>query len=161
MKNYIIRYGLLAGLVLMVLSWLNWFTIARFLGYNASEFFGYFSMFVGLMAIPLGIKYFKEQINDGKVSFGSAFQVGMGITAIASIIMFLHSAFFFFVQGDAFLTWYEASMSPEEWEVAQAQMATMGDSFMSPWFQGLVMLLTVLLMGLIISLLASLVMKKN
>ena len=161
MKNYVIRYGLIAGLVLTILSWLNWFIVARFLGYNPSQFFGYLSMFIGLLAVPLGIKYYKEQINEGKVSFGKAFQIGMGITAIASIIMFLHSAFFFYVQGDAFLEWYEKSMSVGEWEVAQAQMATMGDSFMNPWFQGLVMLVTVFLVGLIMSLLASLFLKKH
>ena len=85
----------------------------------------------------------------------------MGINSIASAFMFFHSAFFFFVQGDAFLEWYENSLSPEEWEVAQAQMAQMGVYFMNPWFQGLVMFLTVFLLGLIISLVAALVLKRG
>ena len=161
MKNFVLRYGLIAGCLLIGLGLLNWFFIAQMFGYNASEIFGYLSMILALLCIPLGIKYFRDKLNDGMVSFGEGFKIGMGITIVTSIIMFFYSMLFWVLAGDDFMKWRENVLTESELKQAQLQMAEMPDFVLSPWFQGLVMLLTVFLIGMIINLVSSLALKNS
>lgn len=160
MKNYALRYGLISGCVLILLGLANWFFIAKPFGYDASQVFGYLSMVVALLAVPIGVKYFRDQLNQGAVSFGQAFKIGMGISLISSIIMFFYSMIFFSVAGDEFMSWYKEGLSPQELEVAEAEIAALPEFVWSPMFQGVIMFITVLLIGLIISLISSVLMKR-
>ena len=159
MKNYILRYGLLGGCLLIVLGLLNWFIIAP-IGYNPSQIAGYLSIILALGCIPLGIKYFRDKLNNGAVSFGKGFRIGLGITLVASIIMFLYSMLFFVVAGDDFMDWREANLTESELEKAQMQLEQMPDFILAPWFQGLVMFFTVFLIGLIINVISSMALKR-
>lgn len=161
MKNYILRYGLIAGCLIVGLGLFNWFFIAQMFGYDASEIFGYLSMILALLCIPLGIKYFRDKLNDGMVSFGEGFKIGMGITIVTSVIMFFYSMLFWVLAGDDFMKWREQVLTESELKQAQLQMAEMPDFVLSPWFQGLVMLLTVFLIGMIINLVSSLTLKNS
>ena len=161
MKKFVLRYGLIAGCLLVGLGLFNWFFIAQMFGYNASEIFGYLSIILALLCIPLGIKYFRDKLNDGMVSFGEGFKIGMGITFVTSIIMFFYSMLFWVLAGDDFMKWREKVLTESELKQAQLQMAEMPDFVLSPWFQGLVMLLTVFLIGMIINLISSLALKNS
>ncbi len=161
MKRFVIRYGLIGGCILIALGLFNWFFIARPLGYQASEFFGYLSMVVALLCIPLGIMYFRNKLNNGSVSFNQAFKIGLGITAITSVVMFFHSMLFFIIAGDDFLEWSKTGLTATELEERQAQLDALPDFVMSPWFQGVLMALTVFLIGVIISLVSSFILKQS
>ena len=161
MKKFVLRYGLIGGCLIVGLGLLNWFFIAQMFGYNASEIFGYLSIILALLCIPLGIKYFRDKLNDGMVSFGEGFKIGMGITFVTSIIMFFYSMLFWVLAGDDFMKWREKVLTESELKQAQLQMAEMPDFVLSPWFQGLVMLLTVFLIGMIINLVSSLALKNS
>ena len=161
MQKFIVRYGLISGCLLIALGLVNWFLIAKQFGYDGSQTFGYLSMIVSLLTIPLGIKYFRDQLNQNNVSFGQAFKIGMGITAIPSIIMGLYSMLFFMLQGDEFLKWSEENFPPEEWADMQTQLAAMPEYVMTPWFQGIVMGVTVLLIGLFMTIISSLILRSQ
>ncbi len=159
MNNYIIRYGLYSGCLLIVLGLINWFLIAP-QGIAVSETFGYASFIIAMMAVPLAIKYFRDKLNNDKVSLGQGFKIGLGVSFITSFIQGLYSMVFFYLQGDEFMEWYEKNMSPEDWKVAQEQIQQMGDLVYAPWFQGIVMFVTVFIIGFIITLVSSLILKK-
>jgi hypothetical protein len=159
MKNIIYKYGLISGVLLIVLGLSNWFFIAQSLGYYASEVFGYGSMIIALLAIPVAIRYFREQVNEGAVLFVDGFKIGFGISAITSAFMFLYSTAFFYFQGDQFIEWAEMGMPAEEWVAMQEQMAQMPPYMMSAWFQGLIMFFTVLIIGLIITLVSAMILR--
>ena len=161
MKKFVLSYGLIGGCLLIGLGLFNWFVIAQMFGYNASEIFGYLSIILALLCIPLGIRYFRDKLNDGMVSFGEGFKIGMGITIVTSIIMFFYSMLFWVLAGDDFMKWRENVLPESELKQAQLQMAQMPDFVLSPWFQGLVMLLTVFLIGMIINLVSSLALKRS
>ncbi|NNF34760.1 MAG: DUF4199 domain-containing protein [Saprospiraceae bacterium] len=159
MKSYIIRYGLYSGCLLIVLGLINWFLIAP-QGIKLSEAFGYTSFIVALMAVPLAIKYFREKLNKDQVTFGQGMKIGLGVSFITSFIQGLYSMIFFVLQGDKFLKWYQENMTPEEWEAAQEQLGPMEELIYAPWFQGIVMFVTVFLIGFIISLISSILLKR-
>lgn len=161
MKKYVLRYGLWGGCIGMTLGLLNWFTIAQWFGRGPSEFVGYTTMMLSLLCIPLGVKYFKDKLNNGEVSIAQALKIGLGISVLASAIMGLYSALFFVVVGDDFQKWQQASMTPAEIQQAQVQMAQMPEFAMNPWFQGFIMFLMVFLMGFVINLISALVLRKS
>ena len=105
MKNFIVRFGVLGACVSIALGLINWFTVAQWYGVSTSQAIGYTSIAVSMLCIPLGIRYFRDKLNQGKVSFGEAFKIGNGITFVAAVIKGLYSMLFFLVEGDDFAVW--------------------------------------------------------
>ena len=151
MKNFILRYGLVGGCISIFFGLLNWFTIAPFT-YNGSQIVGYITLILSLLCIPAGIKYFRDKLNSGNVTFAQSFKIGLGITVIASIVMFLYSSLFFIFAGDTFTEW-QAEANPQAAEIPEFMM--------NPWAQGLIMFFISFFIGLIINLISSLVLKQN
>jgi len=85
MRRYVLIFGSIAGLVLVVMM----FVAAPFLGedanYDTAEWLGYISMIVALSAIFIGIKSYRDKESNGFISFGNAFKVGLFITLVASV----------------------------------------------------------------------------
>jgi hypothetical protein len=89
MQKTIIRYGLIAGAIiasLMVISTL----ILQSLDLKESQFdysmyVGYSYIIASMSLIFFGIKSFRDTQNEGKITFGKGFLIGLGIMAIACI----------------------------------------------------------------------------
>lgn len=161
MKPFVLRYGLYSGIALIVLGLVNWFLISPSLGYRNSEIFGWLSFVVALLFVPVAITYFRNKINSGVVSFGKGMKIGLGVSLITSVVMFFYTMIFFIAVGDQFYTHYKDSMPAEELAQIEAQYADMPEVFMEPWFQGILMGVSVFLVGLIISLISSLILKRQ
>ncbi|WP_422105195.1 DUF4199 domain-containing protein [Winogradskyella sp.] len=161
MKKFVIRYGILGASISIALGLLNWFFIAPAYGPKTSESIGYLTIIISLLTIPLGIKYYRDKLNNGLVSFKDGFKIGTGITLIASIIMGLYGMLFFAIEGDDFEAWQQKWFSPEELAQAQLQMATMPEYMQTPLFQGVVMFIMVFLIGTIINLISAIVLKRT
>jgi len=161
MKNYMIKFGIIGGLVSSVLGTLNWFVIARPFGVSVSQTVGYLSIAVSLLCIPYGIRYFRDKLNGGAVSFGQAIKIGLGITSIAGIVMAIHSILFFALQKDAFMEWQKQDLTGEELAAFEAQLAQMPDFAYTPWFQGIVMFVMVFLIGLAINLVSAALLRRS
>lgn len=159
MKRFVIRYGILGASISILLGLLNWVFIAPEYGPNISETVGYLSIVMSLLTIPLGIKYFRDKLNDGRVSFNEGFKIGTGITLITAIIMGLYGMLFFLIEGDDFMAWHEQWAS--QIDMRQANVTNMPEYMLSPWFQGVVMFIMVFLIGIIINLVSVLVLKRN
>ncbi len=161
MKKHLLKYGIWAGIINITLGLTNWYTVAQAYGPSVSQPLGYLSMVAALLCIPFGIKYHRDQINSGVISFGQATSVGLGIAAVAAIITFLYSLIFFVFAGSDFITWQEKWLSPSELQAARETMAQAPEFVSSGWFQALMLAITGLVIGLIISLISAAALKKS
>ncbi len=161
MKNYVVRYGVFGGVLSIALGLINWFTVAQAYGPASSQVLGYLSIILSLMCVPLGIKYFRDKLNNGKVSFGKGLKIGLGISLVASLINFLYGMLFFVFAGESFQEWNKQGLSETELKALQMQMEQTPDFILTPWFQGLVLGVSVFLIGLVISLISSLILKHS
>lgn len=161
MKKIVLKYGIVGGIVSSVLGTLNWFLIAQSVGVKGSQTVGYLSITLSLLCIPLGVRYFRDKLNNSEISFGQAFKIGLGITTMASIVMALHSVLFFALQKEEFLAWQKEDLSAAELAAFNEQMAQMPDFVYTPWFQGVVMFFMVFLIGAAVNVISALILKQE
>ncbi len=161
MKRYIWKYGIAGGLISSILGTLNWILIARPLGVEGSQAVGYLTITLALLCIPLGIRYFREKLNKGVVSFGQALKIGLGITFVVGLVMAIHSILFFSFQKEEFIEWQKSNLTQAELIDFNAQLDQMPDFVYTPWFQGMVMFLMVFLIGTVINVISAMLLKRG
>ena len=88
MTRTIAWYGLIAGLIVTIPM-----DLAMVFAHSDSAFkgmvFGYLTMIVGLTAVFLGIKHYRDRTLGGAIGFWQALLVGLGISGVASFIYVL------------------------------------------------------------------------
>ncbi|MDJ0646837.1 MAG: DUF4199 domain-containing protein [Flavobacteriaceae bacterium] len=161
MKKFILKYGIIGGLIASILGTLNWILIADTIGVKGSQTIGYLSITLSLLCIPFGVRYFRDKLNNGTVSFGQAFKIGLGITCIAGIVMAIQSILFFALQKDEFLEWQRKELSTAELVAFNEQLAQTPDFVYTPWFQGIIMFIMVFLIGAVVNLISALILKRE
>ncbi|MCB0532118.1 MAG: DUF4199 domain-containing protein [Lewinellaceae bacterium] len=87
MQKTILKYGLISGGITAALMLCS----ALFLwndpgNFENSEIFGYASILLSMLFVFLGVRAYRDQVADGLISFGKAFQVGLLICLISCAI---------------------------------------------------------------------------
>ena len=165
MKNPIIRNGVYSGLLMLAL-----FVIAYFIGgdFGMQEIIGYLSILISLVFVFLGIKQYRDEIGNGNITFGKAMQVGLLIVLVPSIVFGLYNLIYIEYIDPNFVENYYAdalaqmkdSLSPEEFKVKAVEMEAEKEAFGSPLIQFGAMAATVFLMGVVVSVISSFILKK-
>ena len=79
-------YGTAAGLVVAVpMVWLM-LTLTQETAPDNGAVYGYLTMILALTAVFLGVKHYRDKVQGGVVRFMPALMVGLGISAVASLI---------------------------------------------------------------------------
>jgi hypothetical protein len=170
MKRNIFVFGGMAGLVFLLfnlfLGWLNKNTP----GHVGSVFVGYAAMVIAFSFIFVGVKNYRDKFNQGQVSFGKAFRVGLGITAVGSTLYVLIWLVNFYGFNPDFMDKYAAhqvevikasGVSQAVMDKKVAEINGMKEMYRNPLFVILMTYVEVLPVGLIISLLAALILKRR
>jgi hypothetical protein len=173
MKKNIIIYGLIAG---TIVSGLMLFTITNLshcegnVDYNKSMLIGYASMLLAFSLVFVGIRNYRDKYNGGVISFGKAFKIGLMIVLIASTMYVLAWLidYFFFIPD--FMDKYSANMleqlkasgaSQMEIEKQSKEMASFGKMYKNPLFNAMMTYVEILPVGLAVTLLSSLILKRK
>src|SRR4030095_4431509 len=101
MKKNVIIYGLIAGIVVSILMLFTVNYISHCEGsidFDTSMLIGYASMLIAFSLVFVGIRNYRDKYNEGVISFGKAFKIGILIVLIAStmyVVAWLIDYFFF------------------------------------------------------------------
>lgn len=163
------RYGLIAGAILVA-----WSLLTSLLGWNdpasSNAMFKWlgFLVQVGVMAYAIfgAIKYVKLQMNDGHISFGTAFKVGMLTALILGVLMALYTYVYFqFIDPDfsaRLLEITQEQMEDKGMEGEELEMAMrMTKKMMSTGMMAIWTLAMTVFFGLILSLIGGAVLKDD
>jgi len=168
MKKTVLRYGLYSAITICVLFLSSWY-LAGNLDYSTQEVIGYTSMIISLCFVFFGIKHFRDKENKGLVSFGKALKIGLLISLIAALAFGLLDVIYVKVINPEFATEYydyyieqtklntPASDLAAELEKIEGQKELFGNPLMS----FLIMGMTVFVIGVIISLLSSVILQRK
>jgi hypothetical protein len=87
MKKIILTNGLIAGVIVSIMFPITWPLMEKgILNFDNGMIFGYGSMLIAFSMIFFGVKTFRDQHQGGVITFGKAFQIGILITVIASVM---------------------------------------------------------------------------
>ena len=169
MKKTIVKYGLYAALVMVILPMIGWLSASGEMDYKLGEVIGYTTMFLAMIFVFLGIRDYRNREKDGQLKFVEALKLGLLIAIIpAFAFAVIDQLYVNFINPDFYDEYYaysldqlKAEMSSEEFEQAAAEMEEQKEMFSNPAFQFLIMFITVFLVGLIVTVLSGLVLKRN
>ncbi len=167
MKKNIIVYGLIAGVVVSVLML---FSMSIKMDYGLSLLAGYASMLIALSLVFVGIRNYRDKYNAGVISFGKAFKIGIMIVLIASTIYVIVWLIDYFYFVPDYLEKYAAHMldrlrasgaSQIEIDKQAKEMANLATMYKNPFFNALMTYVEILPVGLVVTLISSLILKRK
>lgn len=173
MKKNIIICGLIAGTLVSIfmLSTVNYLSHCEGnADYNTSMLIGYASMLIALSLVFVGIRNYRDKFNGGVISFGKAFKTGILIVLIAST-MYVAAwliDYYFFIPD--FMEKYSAQMLAElkasganqtEIDKETKEMADLVRMLKNPLFNAMMTYAEILPVGLIVTLISSLILKRK
>jgi len=152
MKSTVIKYGLYAfsaSAILFVLGLL----LGDSLSFGNQEIVGYTSIVLSLLFVFFGIKHFRDHQNNGVVSFGKALGIGILISIFAGLgVAIIDLIYTMFINPDFFAEYTQMLKD----QGREDEIVEMGSGLMA-----MVMFLTVVVIGFIISLLSALILQRK
>lgn len=168
MTKTVLTYGLIAGFISLIGIHIT--LLSSHEDFKNGMLYGYASMLLGLSLIYVAVKSYRDSHNGGVITFGKAFKIGLYITLIAStvyVIIWLIDFFFFIPDFSEKYTAYaiselKASGAPQsEIESKIKGMKTFNEYYKNPFLNALITYTEILPVGLLISVIAAALLKKN
>ncbi|MGZ5220018.1 MAG: DUF4199 domain-containing protein [Chitinophagaceae bacterium] len=110
MKLTIIRYGIYAASAIVILSAIHFFILLPNSSYETAEIAGYLTMILSMIFVFAGIRHYRDNVNDGYLSFTQGLKVGALIVLIPAVAFALFDILYTKVLnpswGDAYLNYY-------------------------------------------------------
>jgi len=169
MKKVIITFGIIAGLIIAV-----WVIVLAALGgcmnWEYGMVYGYSAMLLSFSMIFVAVKSFRDKHNNGSISFGKAFQIGLWITLIASTFYVLTWLVYYYNFIPDFYDKYSAHMVSQMQsegatataiEAAKAEIANFKELAKNPAINALMTYMEIVPVGLVVSLLTALILKRK
>jgi len=172
MLKIVLRYGIIAGLIVAIP--MIWFMarmspdadIEAMGGYLR----GYVIMLIALSMVFVGIKHYRDRVLGGAIKFGTAFVVGLGITAVAGVFYVIGWEVASAVSDWDFAKAWSDSMvagarargaAPAELERVAAEAAEFGRTYANPLFRIPMVFLEIFPVGIVVSLISAGILRKR
>lgn len=169
MKKTTVTFGLISGGIMsamMVVTGL----IGKNMGFDKAEILGYSTMVLAGILIFVGVKSYRDKMNDGIISFGKAFKIAMLIVVVSSVVYVATWMILFNTVFKDFMEQYAAAMvekakasglSAEQLAAKKEEMLKYKELYKNPFFRAAITFMEPLPVGVIMSLIASFILKKK
>jgi Protein of unknown function (DUF4199) len=171
MKKVILRYGGYGSLFVAVFFIATWliFGPGDTDSYALQEVLGYAGIVLSLVFVFFGIRHYRDKVNGGSLRFGQGLKLGLLITLLPSLALGFVDVIYVKYFNTDFSEKYlqhslqsiKGSLTPEQFAVQEAAMREMMATYSNPFFLFGIMFLTVFAIGLIITVVSALVLRKN
>lgn len=168
MKSTVYRYGLYSMLVLVLFSFGAFFLLKN-AALGLQEAAGYLSMLLSMIFVFLGIRHFRNNVNDGYLSFGQGLKIGVLIVIIPAVAFGLFDLLYTEVinptwKEDYYTKYIEGlrkSVAADKLDSAIKKAEKEKEMFSNPVIQFLLMGGTVFIIGFIVSIISSLTLRRS
>ncbi len=170
MKKTAVRYGLYGILTIVLVFLVTWLvTNGERQNFKQSEIVGWTGIFLSVVFVFFGLKYYRDHQNGGVLGFGEGLKLGLLIILFPSIAFGLFNVIYVEVLDPQFLDSYYNYQVEEVRRTAPAaevnerirEMQEQREQFSSPLVQFVVMFLSVFTIGLIVTILSAILLKRN
>jgi len=169
MKSTVFRYGLYSVTAIVALSAIEMFIIEPNTNFSTSEIAGYLIMLISMIFVFIGIKHYRDHVNNGSLTFGQGLKVGILIVLIPSVAFGLFDLLYTKVINPGWMENYYAKMlenikkttAPEKLDATLKSLQANKELFSNPIMEFLLMALTVFIIGFIVTIISSLTLRRN
>jgi hypothetical protein len=170
MKKLVLVYGIIAGVIVAALMAISTGYFCAKGDFEGGMIYGYSAMIIAFSMIFVGVKSFRDKHNGGTINFGKAFKIGLFISLIASTIYVISWLINYYLFIPDFIDRYVAAMlnkakssgiSADELAKQTAEMAQMKEWYKNPLFVILMTYVEILPVGLLVTLITALILKRN
>jgi len=169
MKSTVFRYGLYSVIAIVALSAIEMFIIEPNTNFSTSEIAGYLIMLISMIFVFIGIKHYRDHVNNGSLTFGQGLKVGILIVLIPSVAFGLFDLLYTKVINPGWMENYYAKMlenikkttAPEKLDATLKSLQANKELFSNPIMEFLLMALTVFIIGFIVTIISSLTLRRN
>lgn len=170
MTKNIFTYGLIAGAVVAIQMV---FMIRIFYDspdFEPSMFIGYASMIVAFSMIFVGIKNYRDKFQDGIITFGKAFKMGLWIAFIASTIYVVTWLIYYYFFVPDFMEKYaqhvlhqatKEGATAVELAAKTKEMEGYKEMYKNPLFVVLLTYFEIFPVGLLVAVISALILKRK
>jgi len=152
MKNTVIKFGFY-GFLLSISLFLSGLYFGKGMDFSTQEVVGYLTMVISLVFVFFGIKHFRDNENNGEITLVKGLLIGILISVFtASGIAIADFIYTSFINPDFFVDY--VAMMREQGHTEE--IPDWGSGFMA-----FIMFATVLIIGLIISLISALILQRK
>lgn len=170
MKRTILVFGSISGLIIAAIMVYSTVTCIMRGDFDSSLWLGYASMILAFSLIFIGIRNFRDKHNDGVISFGKAFKIGFFIALISSSVYVGVWLIEYYVFFPDFMEQYSDHIlnqarldgaTQAELDQKTSEMDMYKDMYQNPVFVVLLTYAEVLPVGLLITLISALILKRK
>jgi ABC-type multidrug transport system permease subunit len=165
MKKVVFRYGLYAGLGEFVFFVLVWLIIdITHISHRVQGYLGYVAILCPMVFVYFGIRYYRDRVNNGSISFLQALKVGMLIIIIPAVsYSIIETVYVTYIDPHFYeniakydLEQYRKILSPAQYAAKVKEMSVNMEMFKSPFSNFMVMILTMAAWGTIVAVISAL-----
>ncbi len=167
MKRFVFKYGIISGLIIIISAIFTIILVGESGSFSIAEWLGYLIMIVALSMIFIGIKDYKKK-NNNIIDFKSAFFVGIGISAVASLIYVIGWEIYFSFNGEQFISEYSTNsiqklvdngLSPESIDKATKEMNENMETYRNMPYRMAITIMEIFPIALLITIISSFILK--
>ena len=170
MKKTGLRYGAYAGFFELICFVLTWIVIYLFKpGFGVQGYIGYASIISPLIFIYFGVRYYRDRVNNGGISFLRALQVGLLIVIVPALSFAIVETVYVELIDPKFydnvyaqdIEQYRKVLPPAEFAIRLKEIKEELILDKNPVFNFLMMVLTISALGIIIALISSVLLMRR
>lgn len=170
MQKIIVKFGLIAGLLTTAFMVITMVILPPVAESSWGAYVGYASMIIAFSTIFIGIRSYRDHHEAGQVTFVRGLLIGLGITSIATIFYVVGWMVYYPLGGEAIMDEYfrtsienikQSELGEEEMQAKLAKMQRFEQDYQLPLVRILYSIFEIFPVGLLISIISALLLKKK
>lgn len=168
MKSTIKKYGIYGFASSLILFQIA-FSIGKSLSYSVQEVLGYLTIVIALLFVFFAIKHYRDRENQGKLSLKNGIFIGLSITFFVALGSAISDYIYVTILYPDFVTDYsnyqleklKTTLSADDFKIKRQEMMNNIKTIGKPSVMALVMFITVMCLGIMITILSSLFLRNK
>jgi len=170
MTRYILRFGIIAGLIVVLPMLVMWLRVPADGKPPGGMLESYLIMLVALSMVFVGIKQYRDKVLGGVIRFGPALLLGLGISAVAGVLYVLGWEICMAFGKFDFSAWYAREIvesarahgaTPVELAKASAEAQDFARSYANPLVRMSYTFIEIFPVGVLVSLISAALLRNS
>src|SRR5471030_2432798 len=170
MKKVVLRFGAWSSLLMFIFFVLTWLVIGLTkVDHKIQGAIGYVAIICPLLFVYFGIRYYRDRVNTGHITFLQALKIGLLICILPTIsFAIIETVYVLYIYPHFYkntakydIEQYRKAVSPEKFAIKLKQIQENLELYKSPLFNFGGMILTIGSLGTIVTVISSLFLMRR